>query len=304
MVTQKDIENGLREIGLERGDIVMVHSSLSRFGEVEGGADTVVDAILAVIGPEGTMVVPTFNYNPDPFDPKVTPSLTGAITEAVRHRPDAVRSLHPTHSVAAIGEDVERITGGHEDVDAFGTGSALYNILEMNGKILQLGVTHTSNSMIHVAEEIAQMPYLHVSRSVTIKGPNGQVITKTIRRPGCSRGFNKIEDDLEQTGQLRETMIGKSRVRLMPAATLVAVAVQMLKDDPASLLCDIGDCTVCAEARAVISAIEVAEEDQRLAKEWEEQEKLASQETGEEPEYWGISGMPEEGITNGEDDPD
>lgn len=261
MVTKNEIIEGLRELGLAAGDVVVVHSSLSSFGEVEGGADAVVDALLEVLGDDGTLIVPTFNYAPEVFDPQQTRSQVGAITEAVRIRSDAIRSLHPTHSVAAIGPLAEAITEGHWKTHSFARGSALFKALQAHARILQLGVTHTSNSTIHVAEEIAQVPYLERQRQVKIRTRDGRVITKWIRRPGCSHGFNKIEETLRQEGAITEIRIGQCVVRLMTARAVVDAAVEALKLSPDALLCDRPDCESCAEARAMIAAMESEQQD-------------------------------------------
>ncbi len=273
MVTRKDIVDGLRELGLAAGDTVVVHSSLSSFGEVEGGAETVVDALLEVLGPQGTLVVPTFNFEPGVFDAEETPSIVGKITEAVRRRPEAIRSLHPTHSVAAIGPLAEAITEGHEKVDAFGRGSALFKALQAKAKILQLGVTHTTNSMIHVAEEIIGVPYLDRQRQVGVKTPRGKVVRKWIRRPGCSRGFDAVDEPLRENGHIRETMIGGCRARLMSARALVDAAIELLRSDPEALLCNRPDCGNCAEARAMIAALETERQDKEVIEMAEQEER-------------------------------
>ena len=265
MVTGQDIEAGLLDLGLEAGDLVVVHSSLSSFGRVVGGADTVVDALLSVLGPEGTLVVPTFNYMPEFFDPELTPSVVGAVTEAVRKRENARRSLHPTHSVAVIGPLSEDIIRDHEKTAPFGQGSALYRLLELNGKVLLIGVGHTTNSMIHVAEELAETPYLERVRQVIVALPNGRRVARIVRRPGCSRGFDRISDRLEATGMVRRRNIGRSLVQLMPAGAVVGTAISMLKEDPAALLCELPDCQTCAEARAIAAAIESQANEEALA---------------------------------------
>jgi len=264
MVTRQDIADGLNRLGLRSGDTVVVHSSLSSFGRVDGGAETVVDAILDVLGESGTLVAPTFNFAPGVFDVKETPSIVGKITEAVRARPNAFRSFHPTHSVAAIGRLADVITEGHEQVHAFGRGSALFKALQANAKILQLGVTHSTNSTIHVAEEIAGVPFLDRSRQVGIKARGGKVIHKWIRRPGCSHGFDEIEEPLQEKETTAETMIGDCRARLMTARAVVETAVEMLKSDPAALLCARPDCGACAEARAMIAAYETERQDKEV----------------------------------------
>ncbi len=273
MVTRQDIIDGLKDLGLKAGDAVVVHSSLSSFGRVEGGARTVVDALLEVLGPKGTLAVPTFNFEPGVFDSEETPSAVGKITEAVRKLPGAIRSEHPTHSVTAVGPLAAVITEGHDKVNPFARGSALFNLLQANGKVLQLGTTQTTCSMVHVAEEIVGAPFLDRQRNVGIKMPDGSVIRKWIRRPGCSQGFNVLDEPLRQRGQLVETMIGKCRARLMTARDLVQAAVEMLRADPVSLLCTRPDCGNCAEARAMIAALGSEQQDREVTEMAEREER-------------------------------
>lgn len=273
-VTCLDIEDGLMRIGLGKGDTVVMHGSLSSLGVVEGGTDAVVDAVLRVIGYAGTLVVPAFNYSPNPFDPFVTPSVCGRITEAVRMRNNAVRSLHPTHSVAAIGQDAEDIVRNHENTHPFGIGSPLYKVFDRNGKVLQIGVGHDTNSMIHVAEELADVPYVDRIKSVWVAGESGDAVRVTTRRPGCSRGFPKIEDTLAEMDAVSETLVDEARIRLTPAGVIVNAALWMISNDPSALLCDIPECPACAEARAMITAARIAEEDEMWIKNLKEIERL------------------------------
>jgi aminoglycoside 3-N-acetyltransferase len=273
LVSKEDIVRGLVELGLHPASVVLVHSSLSSFGRVEGGADTVVNALLEALGKDGTLVVPTFNASPGEFDPSKTPSTTGAITEAVRTRPQAVRSHHPTHSIAAIGPLAADIVEGHERVSAFGRGSPLFKLLQVRGSVLMLGTNHTSNSMVHVAEEIAGVGYLDRSQPVKLISPSGKTTTKWIRRPGCSMGFGEIEETLQEGDAIVETMIGKCRARLVTARAIVDAALEALKLDPEALLCDRPDCGSCAEARAILAALQVEAQEQEIIELAEQDER-------------------------------
>ncbi|OFX17171.1 MAG: hypothetical protein A2Z18_02770 [Armatimonadetes bacterium RBG_16_58_9] len=267
MVTKQDIIEGLRKLGLRDGDLVLVHSSLSSFGKVDGGAETVVDALLETVGPRGTLVVPTFSWTVmggEPFEVERTPSEVGKITEEVRLRPEAVRSGHPTHSVAAIGPLAEALTEGHDKTHPMGRGSPLFKVLQANGKILQLGTNQMTNTMVHVAEEIAAAPYLEQWRVVNVKSRRGKIVRKRIRRPGCSAGFCIIDAALRKRGEMTETLIGNCRARLMTARAVVDAAIEELKLDPAALLCDRPDCERCAEARAMIIATDLERQDQEV----------------------------------------
>ena len=127
-VTQSDITRGLEGLGLGRGDAVLVHSSLSSFGHVEGGAETVVRAFLQVLGETGTLLVPTFGD-------------FGAITDAVKSRADAVHSIHPKASVAAIGARAEELCRDHWKAEtAHGEGTPYRRLAESGGYVCLVGV--------------------------------------------------------------------------------------------------------------------------------------------------------------------
>src|SRR4029078_2240498 len=101
-LSRDQLANGFRAVGLRPAQTVLVHSALRTFGRVDGGAETVVDALLDVVGPRGTLVAPTFTFaheiEDDPLiDPARDPSEMGAITEAVRRRPDARRTRAYRH---------------------------------------------------------------------------------------------------------------------------------------------------------------------------------------------------------------
>jgi aminoglycoside 3-N-acetyltransferase len=236
-VTSNDIGLALDRLGLRPGDLVVVHSSLSSFGRVAGGAGAVVDALLRTISAGGTLFVPTFTYGTQPFDPATTPSLDGAVTEAVRRRPDAVRSHHPTHAVAGIGPAAAEVLAGHERTTPFGLASPLWRLWERGGRVLLIGVDHRANSMIHVAEEWAKVPYLDRTRVAQVVRSGGAVEEVIVRRGGCSAGFNRIDEPLRAAGRVNETTVGTARLLLAGAGDVVAAAAAMLKKDPAALLC-------------------------------------------------------------------
>src|SRR3954471_17749092 len=126
----------LVRLGVRRGSVLLVHTSMSALGWVCGGAQTVVEALLDAVGKEGTLVVPTHtNGNSAPadwenppvpeawwpvvrehlpaFDPARSPSVLGAVPELVRSWPGARRSDHPQYSFAAVGPTAERVCAGH-----------------------------------------------------------------------------------------------------------------------------------------------------------------------------------------------
>jgi aminoglycoside 3-N-acetyltransferase len=165
----------LRRLGVRPGTTLLVHSSLSKLGWVAGDAAAVVLALLAAVGPEGTLVLPTHTNmsNPaawrhppvpeawwqtilderPPFDPRSTPTHgVGAIAECFRSWPGALRSDHPEASFAALGPNAERITAGHQLAFMLGEGSPLARLYELDAEVLLLGVGHANNTSLHLGE--------------------------------------------------------------------------------------------------------------------------------------------------------
>ena len=247
VVTKQDIVAGLRDLGVSQGAIVLAHSSLSSFGHVEGGAEAVIDALLEAVGPLGTVLVPTLTGsealnagNPPAYDPASTACWTGRIPEAFRQRPQAVRSLHPTHSVAAIGARAVELTERHEhSITPCGPDSPYGRLAGAGGTILLLGVGHHANTTFHLVEEIVGVPY-HMQPGLVpaqvIEGGEARTIHLMIHRYGPARNFGRMERAFCERGIQRDRQIGDAHVRLIDARRMVAVTSQALRQDPAILL--------------------------------------------------------------------
>ena len=249
-----DLTHALRELGIEPGDGVIVHSSCRSLGPVEGGADTVIDALLEVIGTGGNLMLPTFNYSrpvPDPYyDPATTPCRTGIIPEIGRQRPNAVRSLHPTHSVAVIGADADWLTRDHLAVRVFGVDSPVDRLAQRGGKVLLLGVGHTSNSTVHVAEEHAGLPKPHRAEELKLLMPDGRIATHTLdSSASCSAGFGAVEYGMRSHGEIRDHRLGSCLIQLMHGLGVIRRVREMIAAQPDVLLCTRDDCRSCQGVR-------------------------------------------------------
>lgn len=247
-LSRDELRAGFRGLGLESGSRVVVHSSLSSLGYVEGGAETVVDALLDAVGGDGTVVVPAFTRYDESYDPDESPSTTGAVTEALRRREDAVRSPHPTKSIAAIGPDANSLVADHEPSNSLGPASPLHRLMERDGQILLLGVDHTANSAIHVAERLANVPYRD-QVATTETRIEGGVESVEVNRVHCSRGFEIVRPLAEHAGIVSRGEIGAANARLLDGPALISLVVELLEADPGALLCSVPDCDRCRYAR-------------------------------------------------------
>lgn len=244
VVDRETIVRGLEGLGLHHGHHVLVHSSLSSIGYVDGGAATVVRALLDVVGASGTVVVPTLTATEQDgpgrdivFDPESTPCWTGAVAETVRRWPGARRSAHPTHSVAAVGAAAERLTAGHENcVTPCGTGSPFARLAaDIDGVILMLGCDHESNTTLHHVEELAGVGY-HLqrrpARGVIRYSDHIETRDYWIHDWGTPRNFNAIGPLLEQRGLQTRGQVGAATALFVPAGPLVALGVDVLRAAP------------------------------------------------------------------------
>lgn len=161
----KKIIEQLNELGIKKGDKLLVHSSYKSLGKVEGGVMTVINALKDAVGEEGTLMLPTFTYdyvhkNNPVFDVRYTASNVGYITETFRHTEGVKRSLHPTHSLAVWGKDKEYYVENHHlDKACVGENSPIYKLKNSGGKILMLGCGLYNNTILHGIEVFYKPPY-------------------------------------------------------------------------------------------------------------------------------------------------
>jgi len=239
---------------LSQGMRILVHSSLSSFGKVEGGALSVITALEEVITPEGLIMMPAFTYGRDVFEPLKSPSHTGLISEEFRRGEGVKRSMHPTHSVCAWGKRADDFLNGHQVEAPFSLGTPIHKLALENGFILLLGVGQEANSLMHVAQELAGVPYL--DRSKLVKATvNARELEVKARRAGCSLGFGKAEAMLERENLVHYYKIGDSVIRFMLAKPVLESLAAVFKKDPLIFICDNANCFACNEAKELTKAV-------------------------------------------------
>lgn len=221
-VTRASLAADLRSLGLARGMDVMVHSSLSSIGHVAGGADTVIQALLDVIGKRGTLMMPSFNHRAaQVYNPMTTPTTNGAIPDAFWRRPDAVRSDHSTHAVAAVGPRAEAFCKDHGEKGLWTPNSPIGQLVHGNGHVLLLGVDHNATTAYHVAELSVPCgcidPFGNFYSVVAPDGGVRKVRGLAFRSALCPVPPGKLNRALDRRGKQRRGKVGRADSFFVPA---------------------------------------------------------------------------------------
>lgn len=209
--------------------MVLVHSSLSACGRIEGGVQAVIAAVQEW-NEGGTVSMPAHSYCypgsdgvPPLFDVRSTPSVVGAITDAFWRRTGAHRSIHPTHSLAAIGPGAAELTDGHEQCDTpCGTGTPYERLIAADAAVLMFGVTLDAYTLFHSAEDAAAVPYLYEPVPVRLRYLDRDRHERSLemRRHdmGVARRFARQDRWLEARGLLSRRTLGRGELLLIPHA--------------------------------------------------------------------------------------
>ena len=240
--TQEQICEALRALGLPSGAIVFVHSSMSSIGYVEGGADALVDAFLQVLGPTGTLSVPTFTFShsgkTDPvFDPASDPSEMGRLTEETRTRPGAQRSCHLLHSVAALGAQATEITASHGP-SAWAKDGPFWKLHELDAYILLLGVPYLRCTFIHLLELLVDVPYRRWREvEARVRAPDGshrplRTLAFSPKPDFIGNDFNRLGTMLEDRGLVMAGSVGNAVARLFRARDAFEIGLAQYRIDP------------------------------------------------------------------------
>ena len=248
-VGRAELAAAFRGAGLREGDAVFLHSTLSRFGTIEGGPATVIGALEDVLGGKGLIAMPAFPLTGDTveyvsndpvFDVRTSPSTMGALTEHFRTLPGVVRSLHPTHSVSARGPGAEEIVAGHERAETpFGAGTPFAKLIDRGAHQVWFGTGLRIFTMYHAFESLhPEFPipvYLDRRFDVRCVDASGreQVVTTLVHDPAVGRRKDPTRDriraHLEQTGILRSAEVGRGEILAAPLPELMGELETLLE---------------------------------------------------------------------------
>lgn len=247
--TKEDLQRHLAELGLKGDETILVHSSMKAIGAVEGGADTVIDALTEYFA-EGLLLLPTHTWgsvneeNPL-YDVNESVSNVGILPEIFRKRAGVIRSAHPTHSMAGYGRNAGAYLRGEEWCNTPCTPGGCYDRLkDVGGKILLIGVGHERNTYIHSVEEVLNVPNRLSDEPMKLKVimADGAARTVYMRRhynavqPHISEDFVKLTQAFLDCKAAKNGRFGSAECILCDARKVFEVTRQILAPDPQCLI--------------------------------------------------------------------
>jgi aminoglycoside N3'-acetyltransferase len=249
--SKTDIVTQLHTLGVEPGGMLLVHTSFRAVRPVEGGPHGLIDALQMALGPEGTLVMPSWTDQDDePFDPETSPAAAdlGVTAGLFWQRPETVRSDH-AFAFAASGPRASEVVSGPLPLPPHIPQSPVGHVHDLDGQVLLLGVNHDANTTIHLAEIMADVPY-RVQHQVTILQRGRPMQVDYGENDHCCQRFNFVDDWLRARNLQREGLGGHAHARLVRSRDVVSVVREHLERDPLLFLHPEDDaCEECDLAR-------------------------------------------------------
>lgn len=244
--TPEDFLQALTSVGIRPGDTVMAHSSYASFEGFTGGVSDANQKLQEAVGEGGTLLQPTMPFSGRAIDyvrsgqvtdVRKTPSKMGLLTEMFRRRAGVVRSVHPTHPIAAWGHNAAAMTADHyKSLTPCGAGSPFHRLLEADGKTLLVGVDINSMTFFHYIEERLEpaMPFSPFTSEwfdLDTRGADGVVYrTHTRLYDGAvssRRDLLPLCEPLKRMGGWKECRVGRLRLISIPATAALSAAENM-----------------------------------------------------------------------------
>jgi len=232
--TREKLAQDVKNLGIEPGNILFIHSSFKSLGTVEDGAGTVVGAMEDAVGREGLILMPSFNLvahekRAKTWNIKTTPSTVGWITEFFRQMPGTYRSDHYSHSVTARGKGAYEFVANHLSREGYkspwdrepwgntyGSYSPMYKAYQADGKLLMLGVDYETSTYIHLVEVILWNKRLNQNTSARYPALN---------RPALGAFWDRV-------GNLNRSLIGNANCRLFGIRKYIHTLLREVENNP------------------------------------------------------------------------
>jgi aminoglycoside 3-N-acetyltransferase len=242
MLTIDDLVKGFRNLGLAAGDTLLVHSSYKSLGPVEAGPRSVIDALEAALGADGTLILPTFNFNfnqGQPWDVRTTRSQMGVLTELVRKDPRARRVFHPIYSFAILGKHAEML-GSLRYKSSFERASVFGKLRDLDGKIMVIGLSYTNSmTFFHHVEQMEGVDYRFLKQFTgEVTDWDGTTRTDTFEMlvrntdMGVITEVDPMGELMEKEGVIQVGRLGEADVKLMKADEVYEFTAREMRRDP------------------------------------------------------------------------
>jgi aminoglycoside N3'-acetyltransferase len=231
--SRAEVADHLRELGVEEGVVLLVHTSYRAVRPVEGGPVGLIEALQNALGPNGTLVMPSWSGNDDdPFDPLATPTppSLGVVADTFWRLPGVVRSDH-FHAFAASGPKAVHITSDPLPLPPHIPESPVGRVRDLDGQVLLLGVGHDADTTLHLAELLAGVPY-RVPSYCTVLQNGSPVRIEYGENDHCCARFAFADEWLRARGLQAEGRVGNAHARLARARDILAVTLERLAHDP------------------------------------------------------------------------
>lgn len=248
MAVLRQLRHDLQALGLQPGDTVLVHSSFKALGSWDGTPDQVIDALLEVLTPTGTLLMPSFQRGSEfflvhqgvVFDVFSSPSELGIISETFRRRAGVIRSWNPTHCTAGCGVGAAAILSDHHRCHiSVGFGSPYHRLILQRGKILLLGVGHGCNTTLHFIENTGGAPTIcRIEYYPQVITPARVSLTVPMfpHMPGLPRNYPQADVILDAAGAQQRGCVLAAECRLVDAWRMHEVLSAALQRDPLLLI--------------------------------------------------------------------
>lgn len=246
----------LESLGVEKGGILLVHTSFRAVRPVDGGPAGLIEALRQALGPRGTLVMPAWGSSDDePFDPRSTPASPGlGVLPATFWRMPGVERSDHQHAFAAAGPAASHVLRDPLPLPPHIPESPVGRVHELGGQVLLLGVDHDANTTIHLAEVLGGVPY-RIPKHCTVLQDGVPTRIDYGENDHCCQRFRLVDGWLRSEGVQAEGPVGHAHARLVRSRDVVDVVLARLAEDPLIFLHPAGSgCDECEEAWASVPA--------------------------------------------------